>query len=119
MKKFGDLGVQVMITEMDVNLHEMSGTLEERARAPEATLCRYDDRLHQIQGLHAVCHMGYWRRDQLGHRSRYPCGLSQLHARCGAVALRHGIQSQAPILCSSSGSEWPLGVEIWNEDRQW
>jgi len=30
MKKFGDLGVQVMITEMDVNLHEMHGTPEER-----------------------------------------------------------------------------------------
>jgi len=31
MKKFGDLGVQVMITEMDVNQHEMSGTPEQRA----------------------------------------------------------------------------------------
>mgnify|MGYP002347881690 FL=1 len=31
MKKFGDLGVQVMITEMDVNQHEMSGTPGQRA----------------------------------------------------------------------------------------
>jgi len=31
MRKFGDLGMQVMITEMDVNLHEMRGTPEERA----------------------------------------------------------------------------------------
>jgi len=31
MKKFGDLGLQVMITEMDVNLHEMRGTPEQRA----------------------------------------------------------------------------------------
>ncbi len=31
MKKFGDLGVQVMITEMDVNQHEMSGAPEQRA----------------------------------------------------------------------------------------
>ncbi|MFT3894525.1 MAG: endo-1,4-beta-xylanase [Anaerolineales bacterium] len=30
MKKFGELGVQVMITEMDVNLHEIPGTPEEK-----------------------------------------------------------------------------------------
>lgn len=30
MKKFGDLGVQVMITEMDVNLHEIPGTPQEK-----------------------------------------------------------------------------------------
>jgi endo-1,4-beta-xylanase len=31
MKKFGDLGVKVMITEMDVNLHEIPGTAQEKA----------------------------------------------------------------------------------------
>jgi|GEM_PF-1909039 len=30
MKKFGELGVQVMITEMDVNLHEIPGTEQEK-----------------------------------------------------------------------------------------
>jgi endo-1,4-beta-xylanase len=33
MRRFGDLGVKVMITEMDVNLHEMKGTAEEKAQA--------------------------------------------------------------------------------------
>jgi endo-1,4-beta-xylanase len=30
MRKFGDLGVKVMITEMDVNLHEIPGTVQEK-----------------------------------------------------------------------------------------
>jgi endo-1,4-beta-xylanase len=30
MRKFGDLGVKVMITEMDVDLHEIGGTMEEK-----------------------------------------------------------------------------------------
>jgi endo-1,4-beta-xylanase len=30
MKKFGDLGVKVMITEMDVDLHEIPGTAQEK-----------------------------------------------------------------------------------------
>ena len=30
MQKFGDLGVEVMITEMDVDLHEIGGTMEEK-----------------------------------------------------------------------------------------
>ncbi len=30
MQQFGDLGVKVMITEMDVNLHEIGGTTEEK-----------------------------------------------------------------------------------------
>jgi endo-1,4-beta-xylanase len=30
MKHFGDLGVKIMITEMDVNLHAMQGTTEEK-----------------------------------------------------------------------------------------
>jgi len=33
MQKFGDLGVQVMITEMDVNLHEIRGTAQEKEEA--------------------------------------------------------------------------------------
>jgi endo-1,4-beta-xylanase len=32
MRKFGDLGVKVMITEMDVDLHEISGTAEEKVK---------------------------------------------------------------------------------------
>jgi len=32
MQKFGSLGVKVMITEMDVNLHGMPGTLEEKVK---------------------------------------------------------------------------------------
>lgn len=33
MKKFGDLGVKVMITEMDVNLHEIPGTPQQKEDA--------------------------------------------------------------------------------------
>lgn len=35
MKRFGDLGVIVMITEMDVNLHEIPGTAQEKEEAQQ------------------------------------------------------------------------------------